>query len=170
MRARGVQPENAGQVQHHQTGRFAVLLVKLALQLMDGPEKERAFNHINGHAGRHVRRGVAQQGIFGPQPPHTRMGRLVDEQDQREQHTHENGPLQIQNQGGGKGQQQHCAVNARGHQAETDGPPVDHLKRDQQQHAAQGGQGQPAHQRGQRAEQGQGQKTGKHAAHAGSAA
>ena len=170
MRARGVQPEHAGQAQDHQAGGLAVFLVKLAFQFVDGPEKESTLNDVDRDAGRQVRRRVAQQGGFGPQTEHARVRGLVDEEHQRKQHAHENGPLQVQDQGGGKGQQQHGAVDARGHQAEADGFTVYHLKGDQQQHAAQGGHGQPAHQRGQHKEHGQGQQTGIHGAHAGVAA
>ena len=132
VRARGVQPEHAGQAQDHKAGGLAVFLLKLAFQFVNGPEEKRAFNDIDGNARRHVRRRVAQQGGVGPEPDHARVRGLVNVEQQRDQHTHENGLFQIQEQGGGKGQQQHGAVHTRGHQAEADGARVKSLHRDEQ--------------------------------------
>ena len=130
--ARGVQPEDPGQAQDHQAGGLEIFLLKLALQFVNGPEEKRAFNEIDRDARRHVRRRVAQQGVVGPQPEHARVRGLVNIEQQRNQYAHENGLFQIQEQGGGKGQQQHGAVHTRGHQAEADGARVKSLHRDEQ--------------------------------------
>lgn len=93
------------------------------------------------------------------------MGGLVNEQDQREQHADEDGFFQIKQQGGEKGNQQNNAVHAGGHQTQADGLHVDHFERNEQQYAPQGGQGQPADERGQKEKHGQSQNTGKNRAH-----
>ena len=98
-----VQPENAAQVQHHKAGGLFVLLIQLAFQFVDGAEKERALNDINGNAVGQSGRSVAQQRVVGAQPPHSRVGGLVDKEHQRQQHANKDGLFEVKNKRGRKG-------------------------------------------------------------------
>ena len=142
------------------------LFIDAAFQLVDGPEEERALDDVDGDLVRQRFRGVLHHGIMARKPENAWMGQLEDEQDEREQHAQQDGMLQRQQQGGGKGDQQDGAVDARGLEAEPQAGHIHHPHADGQQHAAQSGKRQPAHEGRDEPEHGQGQQAGKYRGHA----
>ena len=157
-------------MQHHKSGWLAVLGIQQAFKLVDGPEKQGSFNHVHGDALRQFGGAFAQQRVALVEPVHTRVGGLVNKQREGKHHADEDGFFKIKQQCGQKGDEQHGPVHAGRHNAEADGVNVYHLEGNEQQYAAQGGQRQPAYERGQQKQQRQGENARKHRAHARSAA
>ena len=54
--SRGVEPEHAGKVKNEDARRRFLHGMQAAFQLVNGPEKERAFNNVDGEPGGHVPR------------------------------------------------------------------------------------------------------------------
>ena len=144
--------------------------MKTALQLVNGPEEERALDEVDGKAGRQTVRQGAQERIRGRHLMHAGMRGLVDEEAQRKDDAKQNGLRQIEGQRGKEGGNKNNAVRAGGHKTETNVRGLEGLHGNEHEHAAKSGHGHMGNERRKHIEQRQAQEAGEYGGHAGTRA
>ena len=170
VRAGGVEPEDAGKMQNQHARRGFLHAVKTALQLVNGPEEERALDEVDGKAGRQTVRQGAQERICGRHLMYAGMRGLVDEEAQRKDDAKQNGLRQIEGQRGKEGGNKNNTVRAGGHKTEPNIRGLEGLHGNEHEHAAKSGHGHMGNERRKHIEQRQAQEAGEYGGHAGTRA